>query len=724
VAIKWVGSGWKSNLKTGFPAADRFYIDFRQLEYPHVAGAPTFTLVTSAANRPGSHYLSGGYGKYLLALTTKMVVDVRAMAGFAFDVASDQPLFSWYYDANNYLTVFYQAASDKIVAKWKDGGTERTLESEQYDDGTSYTDIATVVRVTLSFDSTTGSTAGSALYVNGVLQDEEWSGAIDAKGQEYPFFEIRSANATAGAWDVDCVRLFLSRTATAAEVAAHFGAVLNEEVYWPMNGIALGRTRCNVTSFVADYSLHRASETIDGSSQAANTLSLSLFSIQGEFADDQYAAFDPANSVYNGTSAQKYMTKKCPVLMESWYGDDFEPMFVGRVDENLFARRSSAWNLSRVFIGCIDQVASMAMRRLRKSRYYQDYKLSDPTTEASSLLHVIARLATLAEVYNYAANSSFENATIGNSWLASGGTLTKEADALIGSACGQLANASGSTQRVYQIITFTGTKKLNVGETWSFAVYLKAAAAAASNIRLAEHDSVGVNASTTTAYSLAGGEGWKKYEVSHTITDSTSDRLRIEVDVVNGETVKVDCVMLLQSDRAAQWFVLNDNDGASGTESADDADYSTYDTCGFDADDVDITHPWQRLEKRTTVWDELKQLADGTLAWYIGMDEAGTLKFRSRLKAAYADPSPIETLSAGVQQVVSVIEPWQANRIVIHGIAILIDDYVRLVWSGVAAGVFPKDSGGAIAVTVANGGTFPDVATYGEFLAKYGEVQV
>lgn len=726
MAIKWVGASWKTALKNT-PAStrngnhyDRVYMDFRQYEYPEVAGSPTFTAVTSGANKQGSHYLSGGYGKYLLPMTTTLTLDIRATAGFAYDVVANQPLASWYYDANNYLTVYYDATADKIQVKWKDGGTERTLESEQYDDGSALTDIATVQWVTLCFDSTAGDTSGSALYVNGVSQDAVWSGAIDAKGQAYPFFEIRAENGTEGAWNIEAARLFLSYVGTAAGAANHFATVRNEEIYWAMNGTALGRTRCNVTEYVTWMNLERASERIDTGSQIANRLSLSLLSKTGEFADDQFAAFDAANSVYNGTSSQAYLTKRVPVIVESWYEDDYEPVFVGRVDSGLFQRSTPIGGVSTVSVSCIDQVGEMANRVLRKARVYDDYDLCDTASEATSLLHAITRLATEREVYNYVANSSFENGTIGDSWLVTGGTLTNEADALIGSKCAQVANATGATKKLYQIVDFTGKKKLNIGEKWTWGIWLKSAGAAAGDIRIQEYAAAVAGTATTAAYSLAGGEGWVGYEVTGTITDSGTDHLRVEVDVANTETVKADCAMLVQADRLPKWFVLNNNDGSSGEESADDADYDTYDTCGFDADSVDIAHEYVRLEKGSSVWQHLKELADASLAWYVGTDEAGTMKFRSRLKSGYADPSSIETITTEVQNVQSILENQAANKIVIRGVQVVETTGYNL-WSAAQSGSWSLTEGSKLAVAVANGGTFPDVSTFGEYVARYGD---
>jgi hypothetical protein len=282
--------------------------------------------------------------------------------------------------------------------------------------------------------------------------------------------------------------------------------VLYEEVFWPMNGTALGRTRCNVTSYVTDCSLQRASQRLDSGGQVANKMNIGLLSREGEFADDQFGAFDAANSVYNGTTSQKYLTKRTPVCVEAWYGNEFEPVFVGRVDEQCFTRSTPVGGVSSVSISCIDQVAEMANRVLRKSRVFDDYDICDPASEATSLLHAITRLATEREVYNYCANSSFENATIGNSWLVTGGTLTNEVDPLLGTKCAQLANATGGTKKLYQIVDFTGSKKLNIGERWTFGIWLKSAGAATGDVRIQEYAAAVAGTAATGTYTLAGGD--------------------------------------------------------------------------------------------------------------------------------------------------------------------------------------------------------------------------
>jgi hypothetical protein len=117
--------------------------------------------------------------------------------------------------------------------------------------------------------------------------------------------------------------------ATAAEVANLFKDVENEEVVWNFNGEGCGRTRCNITRHVMNLAwsvalrnLHRSAgcQPLDGQAHSNG----------GEYADDQYAAFDPTAEQFNGTSAQKYLQKQARIEAETWYGTVWEPIFTGR----------------------------------------------------------------------------------------------------------------------------------------------------------------------------------------------------------------------------------------------------------------------------------------------------------------------------------------------------------------------------------------------------------
>jgi hypothetical protein len=712
VAIRWISAEWKAAQQVAFPPTERLYIDFRQMLYPpDTANTLAYTLITSVDNQPGSHNLTGGLADYMIDLPSAFAIRVRALPTCAYDVATDQVLWSWYIDATHRCRLLYRAADDKMVVSWQDGGTERTLESAAYASNLE-------LQVWADFDVFLDLSAGTgAFYIDRVLVDNSFSGAADAKASNFPKFTLRGEAGTAGAFTVNHLRLFDSE-AVVADVADDYKGILGEEVYWYLNGEGCGRSRVNVTRFLYSLNTDAKKEKDDGS-QCANTLSAELFSRQGEFADDQYAAWDPTNAVYNGTSAQKYMQQRCPVTAETWYGNIFEPIFVGRLDDGMFTRTSAVGDVTTVAIQAEDVVSDIARERKRRARSYSDKKLSD-ATEADSLVHLIARLATRREVYNYAANSGFENDTIANSWAVAGtgATLARAAGGLFGSYEGQLDYAA-ATCTATQTVTFLGTKTLNVGDAYNFSLYLKCAGAASSTIRLGENDSGGENAGTNATYTLAGGEGWKKFEVTHTITDATSDRLVMKVTVDDNVTLSMDAVMLVQATRAYNFVVLNNNDGASAIESADDADYAEYDTVGFDCDAVDIVHPFAMVEQGTPVWDAVKDIANATAARYMGCDSAGCLRYRSPFATGYTDPTSLETITS-VVSIESMPTAVAANRVIVHGTHIVKSTAIKPLWDLRSSQLWEE---GISAIELTDGAQFPDPSLYGEFWAKFGDAQ-
>jgi hypothetical protein len=717
MAFRYVGSAWRSALDSGFPPTDRFYFDPRQNYYPPQTDTTTYTAVSSGDNQAGEFNLTGGYASYLLDMPDEGTLSVRVKPTFNYNDASDQPLISWYVDADSYFTVLYQASDDKYTVKWRDGGTERTLQSAAYVDNPTlqvWTDVAVV------WDISAGT---GELYINGSSVDATWSGALDSKSTSFPIFEARAENGTAGAYQVNHLRFFNGTEAADADVSTDFRDVEEEEIFWLFDDVALGWSRVNITRFVLNMpSYHAEAEKPEDASIAANKLTLRLKSQSGEFADDQYAAWDPANAVYNGTSAQAYMQSRCWVYAEHWYSGDFEPYFHGRVDERMFRRRTTeGGKLSSVTIVCEDFAREMATATARKAKSWEDKKLSDGT-DANSLVHLVTREASQRTVYNLASNSSFENATIANSWAVAGtgATFSRVAGGLFGSFQGDLVYGSAACT-VTQTITFTDTRKLNVGETYTFSIYLKSSAACGDNLTIFEDDSVATNGNTTAAWSLSGGEGWQRFSVSHTITDTDSDRLRIVVNLNDNVTLSMDAAMLVYGGSAHNWFVLNDNDGASAVESADDADSSAYDQIGFDVDAVNITHPWAVLEEGSNPWKVAQEIADGTVASYMGIGKSGALRFRSPFKTGYSDPTPLLTLT-DVKDILTEPDESTANTIRVEGVEIKKDTNIREIWNGTTAGDFTAGERW-MWDSVNNGTYWPSRTDWpGGYWAKYADV--
>jgi hypothetical protein len=490
-----------------------------------------------------------------------------------------------------------------------------------------------------------------------------------------------------------------------------------------LNGHGTGHTRCNVSTRVTGIDIGRSIESPLGQANP-NTLSVELMSPNGQFADDQYAAFSPAAEVYNGTSAQKYLQTRCPIEVETWYGGMYEHEFVGRLDDGMFQRQSGVGDISRVSVQAMDRTDDMKRRTKQKGKAYENYELCNTSTSTTSLFHTIAKFESQPEWYNFLANSSFENTTAANSWVVTGtsATVTRAAGGLVGSY--QLDwLVAGMASTMGQKVTFSGTKKLNVGQNWNYSIYAKSATAFNCVLRLNEL-AVGGTAITTNSVATASftaGTGWVKMEKTVTISTSATAILQAQLYSLSTATLSIDCAMLIQNDKSLPWCVLNNNDGAAGVESADDADSGVYDTMGFDVDDAMIVHPWARVEQGENVWEYLTQIGDATAARYIGMDSAGTLKYRTIFKTSYADPSSIATISA-LQNIDTVVDVAQANKIVVHGVTINKDTMLRQVWDAAAAGCFTMDGTSWIRETVANGGNWPTALTSSEFWASYGDV--
>lgn len=726
MATKWSSEARRNYLKGTWPPDVRAYVDFRQQVYPVVAGTPTFTKVTSADNRPGSHYLSGGYSKYLMPLTSFVVVDTLVKPTMAFNAGGLHHVLSWYIDATHQLRLTYDAVVNEQTwgMAWQDGGTSRY----QIAATPQFTDNATFqvwTRLSAIIDLSTGTTAGSSLYMNGSALDTTWSGNIDAKVSNFPTMELRAMAGIAYGFDIAYARVWLLTSAadlpTATDVANNFKTYKEEEIVFHLNGHATGHTRCNVTSRVQTLDLERTTESPTGNANP-NVCDINLLSPNGQFADDQYAAFDAGAEVYNGTSSQKYMQAWCPVEVETWYGNTPELEFVGRLDDSVFRRRSTVNDVSRVTITAKDEAEDMRRRVRQKAYTFEDYELSNTTTSSTSLLQTIAQMETQHEWYNFLADSGFENATAANSWVVAGSssTITRAAGGLLGSY--QLNwLVPGATATLTQNVTFVGSKLLNVGQNWNISVWGKTATGITATLYLNELASGGTAITTgNVAQDFPTAGGWVQVAKTIAISTSLTNSLQVQLYATATATLSLDCAMLVQNDRALNWYVENNNDGASGTESADDADSALYDTAGFDVDDAMVVHPWARVEQGHSVWDYLVQIGDATAARYLGFDACGTLKYRTPFKTSYADPSALFTITdTDFTTVATVCDVRQANKVVVHGYKIFKDTVQRLWWLGTDSDAFDRDSGNRIDESVAASAIWPAASTYGEFWASY-----
>jgi hypothetical protein len=205
------------------------------------------------------------------------------------------------------------------------------------------------------------------------------------------------------------------------------------------------------------------------------------------------------------------------------------------------------------------------------------------------------------------------------------------------------------------------------------------------------------------------------------ITSSSAKQLRCTVSLHDAGVLRIDGAMLVQDSRAPNFWVLNNNQGSSGVESADDADSASYDTVGFDVNAVAVTHPWTYIPPGTGIWEHLKELGDACGNTYLGMDACGTLKLRAKLKSStgYPDSTAIETINSAYG-VDSVLETAKANKIVGHGVKVEVYTGLQVMWSLDAVPTYVK-AGGKPNIAIAPSSVWPK-STDAELWAKYGEV--
>ncbi len=716
MAIQYIGANWRAAQKT-MALDERVYIDFRQQIYPDSGiGAPTFSVVSSTDNVSGSHYMSGGWGDYLVGLTSTVSVTAYVKPTFAYDVASDQVLWSWYNDATHKLDCFYRAADDLFCVSWQDGGTRRELTSPAYASNPS---LQSWVDLTLTFNGSQVEQTGSKFWVNGAKADEDWGGANDVVTSAFPKFTIRGENGTSAGFQIAYVRLFPNLK---EDYSNNYKSRKNEEIVWHMNGVPHGHTRCNVTARAQDMSIEKAIESPLGRS-VASRLNLTLLSPTGQFADDQYATFAPTSEAYNGTSAQKFLQNRCPIEVETWYGGTYEHEFVGRVSEEKFTRASGYGLSSRVRISADDALWDIRKRVKRNSSAYEDYDLSSPASVGTSLLHTLTYLASDKEWYNFAPNASFETATgIASSVtiVGTGATFTQllTASSIHGSAVSFLEASVPAS--IEWIVQYGASKNINVGQKWTASIYVKSNTVTSAGFSIIEYDGTTTVASTVDSQNLVAG-AWTVMQATYTVSTSAADIFRIRFTKTGSSSCQFDNLQLVQNNERLPWVINTTMVGAAGTTQSASAQSATYHTIGIDADDADFVQGYQVVKAGNTIWGYMQELSDATVAMYMGMTSCNTLKYRTPLKTGYADPSALFTVGLNMQNVNTIINNDCANKIIVKGCKILKDTTVRTIWNAAATGSFDMN-GQLLNVLCTAGSYFPDKVEFGDYWAEYSNV--
>lgn len=706
--INRMSADWIENNRSNIYAENRFYLDPRGLEYAPISGTPTYTALDGSDNMPGRYWLSSNL-VYLLSPGDSFSGEI-----FFKNVSygTDAELLKLY----GGYSITLQRDSAGTYSLICAGGTTVTL--------TGGTIQPFLQRVGFSF------TYGGAvrLYVDGVLVDSDTAPALTTR----PVY----LSINAGLQYITHVRFYDGYSASDSEHSNNFRDTSAEEIFFSFNKAAYGRTRCNINvsgqRVVTSFSLENKL------GYKAAGASLSLNNIDGIFSDDIYAIYAPDMGSYNGAVTEKYLTRRVGLEIETWapensglYPSDtlypsntlypdgsyytYEPLFRGYIPAGSFNRSTQLGDISRLTVSADDGIATIARKIARRARSAQNYYLSRATPASNSIVHFIAELATKREVYNYFTNSSFENATIGDSW-GTDGTLARDTTAVLdGTYCGKF---SGTNKTVYQTAIFDDLTK---GETFTGSIWIYSTSAISGTVSLYDILSSTVNGTTTEAWSHAG-KGWQEIYLTHEVVSSTSDRIKMTV-LFSGtvSNVPIDCAMLKYGEHIP-WIVINSNSGTtysgSGISQPGSEMLGTYDWIGIVADDVTYQHPWVQVIPGKKIWDILKNVGDAILARGIWIDESNVMRipsvFASNLPASLGTLPIPSSLASGQQDTV-------ANRIEVQGVQIVTYDKDQCLWMAESANITPDSGSSKFVRTIANGAQFPSTSIEGvdEFEAVY-----
>ena len=145
-------------------------------------------------------------------MADRLIVDCIIDPRLAFDNAvSNKQTIEWRIDATHYLLLRYNVATDSYSVEYRDGGTLRGMDSQQFDDGSSFTNINQRLRFTLLLNLTSGGTNDSMFIITPLESgsqfiDNSWSGTPDVKSST---FSTLSIGHSAGASQADSVFEYL-----------------------------------------------------------------------------------------------------------------------------------------------------------------------------------------------------------------------------------------------------------------------------------------------------------------------------------------------------------------------------------------------------------------------------------------------------------------------------------------------------------------------------------
>ena len=707
--INAISDSWKNKLTTDIHNEIRAYLNPRGLEYGPVYSAGSFVSISSSDNAPGRF---NGYqinNTYMLPFSTPLTIDCLVKPNFSYNSA-EYVLLSWT-SGSKYFKLGYNHTNAKYFVS-----IYTTSETRVYFGSAYASDAAFKVytRLSIVLDGST---------VSAYLNASETSASFSTSGiGALPILNIGLGNN----WYINNVRIF-NYLATDDNVTSHYSGIKNAEIIFDFERRHCGRERCNITDYLYSYSIDNPSTL------AAASAGISIYNLEGQFNDDLFKTdtslypsdtlypsttlhpigydntFEPETGGYNGTYDQIFLQRRVGLELEAWNtytdSDSHESLFIGSIAPGSFSRSVSAGGISIISVTANDGIEDIAHRVIRKNRYFEDYYLTSESSPSSSLFHVIAKLATQREIYNYAKNSGFENATISTAWTVVGGTVSRSSTYSLFGTYSALLNCS----KIYQDASFD----LSQGGKFNFSTWIYSTSVRSITARIGEYiSSVPVGSSLETLYHT--GSGWELVSVNHTVLNSQSDTLKISIEPDTTTSIYADGCMLVYGDYKPYYI-----DNTSNTAEVRGA----YDWIGIDADTVTYQHPWSTIDEGDKVWDALNEICDATIARYLYIDRSGVLKYRSNLTTPIGSSLgtvPIKSIT----QVGSGIQSDVANKVKVAGVYINKKNNIETVWQVEASGLeSDNDDGSTFTRVIAPGETFPtDTEAPDGYEAKYGDV--
>ncbi len=137
-------------------------------------------------------------------MRSQFTIDMIIEPWFVYGTSISHRSCEWYIDATHRFIIYYNKDADKFYVWWIDGGSARLLNSQQFDDGSSYVNINQRIRIIASIDLTTGDTTGSRLIVipqesGAIFENTSWSGNIDALSSTFPTLSFGHESSTSRA---------------------------------------------------------------------------------------------------------------------------------------------------------------------------------------------------------------------------------------------------------------------------------------------------------------------------------------------------------------------------------------------------------------------------------------------------------------------------------------------------------------------------------------------